>query len=365
MKKLLLITISFIYSSFAISALDCPEVNLYETNKRLNTMPIEFQGDMNTCYAHSLAQNYNMSVAQTSEDKISAYWIAFLHKNKILHWNPKDMDFSMIAWASIDLNKWGKCDYSTLETSINEYKNGANYSHDQFFFLYKYYFKTIKKKDTNNNSEWKNIISLLTKRLKKETKKYTYPWKEIDILKVLNPIRVSSNGKSFFDFLKDTIYAKCIESKTDINYALDVYGIKTETNEDLAIKTGNYLSQGRAISIGHCPDVTYDEGSLGKKNIKIMPRLFKSFSRKCGAHYALLVGSRKNAQNKCEYLVRNSYGKGFWADKSYTCYCEDNNTKQRTNCSKSNFKSTETTVLGCWIDGERLLTNTYELDVII
>ena len=82
MKKLLLVTISFIYSSFAISALDCPEINLYETNKRLNTMPIEFQGDMNTCYAHSLAQNYNMSVAQTSEDKISAYWIAFYIKIK-------------------------------------------------------------------------------------------------------------------------------------------------------------------------------------------------------------------------------------------------------------------------------------------
>jgi hypothetical protein len=218
MKKLLVITISLIYSSFANSALDCPEVNLYETNKRLNTMPIEFQGDMNTCYAHSLAQNYNMSVAQSSEDQISAYWIAFLHKNKVLHWNPKDMDFSMLAWASIDLKKWGKCDYSTLERNINEYKNGTEYSHDQFFFLYKYYFKIIKKQNTEDDSSWNKIISSLTNKLKEETKKYTYPWNESDILKVLNPIRLSSNGKSFFDFLKGSIYANCIESKRDINY---------------------------------------------------------------------------------------------------------------------------------------------------
>jgi hypothetical protein len=365
MKKLILITISVIYSSFSFGALDCPDVNLYETNKRLNSMPIEFQGDMNTCYAHSLAQNYNMSVAQTSEDKISAYWIAFLHKNKNIHWNPKDMDFSMLAWASIDLKKWGKCDYSTLETNINEYKHGTPYSHDQFFFLYKYYFKTIKNKDTNIDSKWKSILSSLIKKLNDETKKYTYPWKKSDLLKVLNPIRVSSNGKSFFDFLKGSIYSNCIATKTDINYSLDVYGLNFETNEDLSTKTGEYLSQGRAISFGHCPDVIYDEGAFNKKNIETKPRLFKSFSKKCGAHYAMLVGSRKNSKNKCEYLVRNSYGKAFWADKSYSCYCEDKVTKERSNCSKSNFRANDTTVLGCWIDAERLLTNTYELDVIL
>lgn len=365
MNKLNIALGTLLLSLSSFASLECEQVNLYEINNKLNDLPIEFQGDMNTCYAHSLAQNYNITKAQHQEDKISAYWIAFLHKNKNIHWNPKDMDYSMLAWASKDLKKWGKCNFSTLEQSIHAYKFQTPYSHDQFFFLYKKYFNVIKKKNTFNNSEWIRIIEQTYSDLMTKTKNFTYPWKKSEIIKVLSPIRLSSNGKTFFNFLSETIFNDCIKTKKEISYNLDAYGMKFESNKSLAKKTSKYLFDNKPISIGHCPDVTYDEGALKKKNIKTMPRIAKSFSKRCGAHYALIVGSRQSSNNKCEYLVRNSYGKGYWADQTYTCFCENKETKERFDCSKLEFDSNKMNVLGCWIDADRLLTNTYELDVIL
>lgn len=361
MKNLTLL-ITLIFSSH-LYALDCSDTNLYDSNPMINNIKIEFQGDMNTCYAHSLAQNYNITKAQDSEDKINAYWVAFIHKNKYLHWNPKDMDFSLLAWAWKDLKKIGKCNYSILENKIAEYKRGTPYNHDQFFFLMKYYFKLNKERKDNSTSEWNKLLTGLIIRLKKETEKFTYPWVLSEIQKVLEPIKEETLDKTFFDYLGESIYADCANQTNPIHEELDIYGMYFDSNDSMAKKSNAYLQKGRPISIGHCPDVTYDPGATNRPDITTKPRLLKSLSTKCGAHYALIVGSRNNDQNKCEYLIRNSYGKGFWADKSITCYCEDNTSKDRFNCRKENFNIEKQTVLGCWINGDKLLTNTYEMDV--
>lgn len=99
MKSIIfLMTLLFSISSFAT----CVDTNLYNHNKKLNSLPIIKQGDMNTCYAHSIAQIYNIQVANTEEEQVSPFWIAFVHKNKLLHWSPKNMDYSIAAWAYKD-----------------------------------------------------------------------------------------------------------------------------------------------------------------------------------------------------------------------------------------------------------------------
>ena len=360
---LLLVFIS-IYLSTAARAEVCPEINLYHSNRALNELKIELQGDMNTCYAHSLAVNYNIRFSTDPSDILEPYWIAFLHKDKYLHWNPKDMDFSFLAWAYKDLKKFGRCENRLVQESILKFKNGTNYTHDQFFFLLKTYFKLKGKKNLNADKYWKTLITNLEKKLKKKTKKFTYPWNKEEILKVLTPIRKTSNKISFFTFLNKNIFKSCIENKFPITKNLFTYGMKNEDNFLLKRRTEGFLKQGKPVSIGHCPDVIYDPGALNKKNLTRMPRLLKALSPKCGAHYAVLVGSR-TSHHKCQYLLRNTYGKGYWADKTFECFCENNKTKRRYNCQKENFNPKTTTVLGCWIDGERLFTNTYELDAFI
>jgi len=60
MKNIIIILLSLLpLASFA-----CVDINLYDTNRKLNELPIIKQGDMATCYAHSIAQLYNIQVAK-------------------------------------------------------------------------------------------------------------------------------------------------------------------------------------------------------------------------------------------------------------------------------------------------------------
>ncbi len=53
--------------------------------------------------------------------------------------------------------------------------------------------------------------------------------------------------------------------------------------------------------------------------------------------------------------------KDFWADGYYSCLCEGQ-TGKRADCTKKQVeKNNGLTVLGCWIDSDKLLSNTYEM----
>jgi hypothetical protein len=357
MKKILiLITLVFSLPTFA-----CLESNLYDNNKKLNSIPITKQGDMNTCYAHSIAQLYNIQVAQNQEQFVSPFWIAFIHKNRLVHWSPKNMDFSIAAWAYKDLRKYGTCNFSIIEDKMHELKRGVPYNHDQFFYMLKHYFKVKFWVGVRSNKRLEYVVEKLFKKLKRKSKKFDYPWFKEDLYTILTPLRAQTSRKRFFNYLKKYVFKNCLDQRRPVRERLVSYGMKNESNDYLEKRTTDYLASGKPVYIGHCPDVVYDVDPRGTKDIKVKPRLLKAISGKCGAHYAVLVGSRKSNQNKCQFLLRNTYGKGFWADGYYSCFCE-NSAGKRADCSKKQVeKNSDLTVLGCWIDSDKLLSNTYEL----
>ena len=132
MRNLLLILSLF---SSQILASVCENINLYEEAQFDRT--IYNQGDMHTCYAHSLSALYSHEYKQS----INPYWIAYIHKDKLLHWNPRNLNFSLLSWSFTDLKKRGNCSPTQLESRLEYLKQGTNYSDDQFFYFVQIYFK--------------------------------------------------------------------------------------------------------------------------------------------------------------------------------------------------------------------------------
>lgn len=244
---------------------------------------------------------------------------------------------------------------------MHELKRGVPYNHDQFLYMLKHYFKVKFWVGVRSDKRFEYVINKLYMKLKKKSKKFDYPWKKEDLYTILQPLRRETSRKRHFKYLKKYVFNNCLNQRRSITKRLISYGMKNESNSYLQKRTADYLSEGKPVYLGHCPDVIYDVDPRTTKDIKIKPRILKAISGKCGAHYSVLVGSRTNSQNKCQFLLRNTYGKGFWADSYYSCLCEDESGK-RADCTKKDFeKNNDLTVLGCWIDSDKLLTNTYEM----
>ena len=201
-------------------------------------------------------------------------------------------------------------------------------------------------------------INRLMKKLPQRSKDdFEIPWKREDLIAILYPIREAAHGKDFFSWLEKGVFKACRESAVfKPTETLISIGRSQEQNDTLAIVTESLIAQKRSVSFGFCGRIFKEP----QRNITITPRLLKAINTNCGAHYVTMVGSRKTG-NSCQYLIRNSFGKGFWAHADYSCYCKDKSTGVNRNCVKSESTNPNLEVLGCWIDKEKLLTNTFDI----
>lgn len=335
----------------------CQEVNFYETHPAINDLPIINQGSLNACYAHILSTVYNLDVAKNTEDQLHPFWVAFVHKNQGLHWQPKKLDYSLLSLAWNDLRKHGTCPHSLVQNRITELKNGAPYSDSQFFYLLDHYFKT-KKNLTKTDLGYHLVLLKLHRKLIKESGgKFEIPWKLEHLYTVLNPIRHQVARQSFFEWMKSSVFKNCSDNASyKPNQTLASTGRSTEKNTELSSIIESLLAKNQSVSVGYCLRMIKDPTFLKD----IQPRVLKLAYLKCGAHYSTLVGSRK-VGNSCEYLLRNSYGKSFWAHESYTCYCKNTSTGENRDCQKSEINDPNLEVLGCWVNSDKLLTNTFDI----
>ena len=327
MRNLFLILSLF---SSQLLASVCENINLYEKAQFDRT--IYNQGDMHTCYAHSLSALYSHEYKQS----INPYWIAYIHKDKLLHWNPRNLNFSLLSWAFTDLKKRGNCSPTQLESRLEYLKQGTNYSDDQFFYFVQIYFKKEQE------------VQKLFNYLKETSKDFEVSWLISDVQKLVKTIE-NSGHKKLFDFFEKEVFSDCSQLSPVTGKLINT-ARGFESNEELQKEIMTQLTQQKAISIGLCPNAAY---KLSNEDIKIKPRILKATKSGCGAHYVNIVGSRES-NNRCEFLIRNSYP-GFWAHESLTCLCERDGTT--FNCQKD----TKDKVLGCWVPSDKVLTNTYDI----
>jgi hypothetical protein len=339
------------------SVLACEDINLFETSSTLRELEIVNQGAMNTCYAHTLAALYNSEFGQIPEKRVDPYWIAFVHKTRWLHWQPRQMDYSLLSLAWSDLKKYGYCDQHYLRSILTHMKRGVNYSDDQFFYLLNHFFKAKTFRDARRERGFQRIINRLMSKLPERSQaEFEIPWSKADLVKILNPLRFETHRKEFFHWLELGVFANCRSNITnEPQHYLTSTGRFHESNDDLANLVEGLLTQSKTISVGYCGKIFQDP----LLEVSATPRLLKAAQVKCGAHYSLIVGSRKQG-TKCQYLVRNSYGTGFWAADDFSCWCRNKLSGKGQHCNRVDNNS-NLEVLGCWIDSHQLLNNTYDL----
>lgn len=83
--------------------------------------------------------------------------------------------------------------------------------------------------------------------------------------------------------------------------------------------------------------------------------VYKNRVKDCGTHGVLAVARRKN-NNRCEYLIRNSWG-STWAPKTLTCACKTPKAYY-PDCSKNKEPGGQKVMVGCWVKEEDLIANT-------
>jgi hypothetical protein len=350
------ILISLLFLSTKLIAA-CLSVNNFDTSDKLRNLKIVNQGDMSTCYAHSLAALYNID--QEHEGKfLHPYWIAYSHKNTNTHWSPKDMDYSLLIWAWADMRKNQMCDFSKVRQIVSDLKNTTLYSDDQLFYLFKAFFKTKDQEDIQTVDTYNLILKETFTQLLENSKGFEIEWTEKDIRKVFDPLQKTIADKKLFEFLEEDVFHACHGHMSNPLNDMQTTAMKAQSNEEVLSSINQELLLGKSMAVGYCSKPVYKNDPRSSADIGHNFRLFKSFSKKCSAHYSLLVGSRKT-KKRCELLVRNSYGEGFWAHESMTCYCENRQTQEKFNCTKK--QSAGHKVLGCWIGKEKLLNNTFDI----
>jgi hypothetical protein len=327
-----------LFLMISIRVFACESVNLYQEN--ILDLDISNQGDMHTCYAHSLSTLYSYE----NNIQVNPYWLAFIHKDRLLHWSPRNLNFSLLSWAFADLKKKGLCSSEKLSSRLNKLKSGINYSDDQYFYFLQAYFL----KEQNHH----NLLSFLIK----ESKDFEVEWKQADINKLVKDIQASGE-KKLFDYLRNEVFVDCFNLES-VHGELASFARGFESNSSLKEEVNRVLEDRKILSIGLCPDGAYKKID-DDYQVKIKPRIFKATKSKCGAHYVNIVGKRKN-KNRCEYLIRNSYP-GFWAHKSFDCFCL-NKQGEKVLCKKGD-KDIQA-VLGCWIPSEKILSNTYDISYL-
>jgi hypothetical protein len=352
--------IYFLLGLFASVSFACEDINFYESKPSIDHVEIVDQADMNTCYAHTLAQMYNID---KSENKpiVHPYWVAFNHKQTYIHWTPRNLDYSLMSWAQRDLKKRDNCSYEHVGEVLTTLKNGVDYSDDQLMYALKYYFKQKRLRRIKIDRVFNNVIHKLTERLQNDSFGFAKPWRQEDLEAIIKPIRANSQGIGMIKFLKRHVFQNCAQNSEVVTDVLSSFGRKFESNDNLGARIERLLAEHKTVGVGYCAKPVY-VNDPNAKDIKRMPRITKATSLKCGAHYSVLVGSRKKGES-CQYLLRNSYGVTQWGHDSLECFCHDTMTNKLVNC-KSNEIADNMRALGCWIDRDKLLNNTYDLSYL-
>jgi hypothetical protein len=344
----------------------CPAVNLYEVPVRpFDRMPIYDQGELSTCYAYTASQLidfWRFKNDPAARDLTSPVWTALVHKVRMpLHWNPDNLDFSRMAWVFKSLEREGICRAEVVDRAIERLRNGNARMQEADLMSF---FQELW-------DEYQNQASILGLNpgaydlayAKISSKPYYADRIENSLVESFRFIDGGSRGKRL-----QTLLARVMNECTGENL-LKVslpdwksIGLGFASNRKIIHKMNEILERGSPLGLGYCSNLL-DEGP-GYRAFRFKPRILGVAFRqaKCGAHYSIVAGQRPRRDGSCEFLIRNTYGTGFWTDH-FSCMCRsrDPSIAGFQDCKASQAERNNQQVVGCWISGQDLANNTYDL----
>ena len=398
----------------------CTYRTVYDSpDSPIHDIPIYDQGNTTLCYAYTAAQmteyylrklgewplagssssgsSNGISNNGSKEHHIPPLWVAVNYKGSRklgIRFRKNNVGNGYIQTALADLGRAGFCDSETYDREISKFKNGISFNDADFLLFFEGFWQRRRNRPDEGYAE--AIRNLLKNRVYGNTVKEMMgheiseedemssqeipgdmtpeipPGIYLDLKQIFETVSEVPfsmiQKKEKMDYLKDVVLASCKGDQiSPANLPKrKAFGLGFGSNSKLKrlIDEKLNLAESEPIGIGYCSRVYSSKPGGAVKRKAFLPRFLRLLNDgACGAHYSMVVGRRPAAGGSCEYLVRNTAGKGFWS-KNRDCLCEKKNGAGYENCRFSSESKTSDRVVGCWVGEEPLLNSTYDLSVM-
>lgn len=351
----LLVFLLAISNSFAKS--NCEEINFYDDPfSPLHQMDVCDQGPLGVCYATSAAQLINYQLGRQKGSKAAAQvavhplWIAYLYKQ-----DEKGFSSGLTDKSANIIRRHGICPAPVVEKSIKDFVGNAWMNGYQLFCL-------IEKFET----EWKGEKEARQAFQSAHRKCMGWSYFNEDIYDKVIDLVTDNKGNiqkpSAFKMAKN-IFNSCYTPGVIQKKNIQRLDAECEwcTDSEIKEKVSEFLKKDKMVGVDYCARVLDNKNYSGLSSgrnayFQLLPRGSKVVDpNKCGNHASVLVGQKK-INNKCHYLLRNS-----WGNRKYqqwpNCVCEEyDGTTVDCQYGKPPYKA-----VSCWVGADELAKNTYRL----
>ena len=324
-----------------------------------------------------------MSHGKASEASISPFWVALNHKNsnhsarRWYHWEPNSLGDSYLLWALQDLRSKRNCSATKIQCAITnlqvEWKLPHRLTSDEFLYMLEKIWPKVGSLSPQNTKAIQSWI-----KSDEELREFDHDlvaenrphlgFIAQSFLKVSELSKARKQYHRVLDFFETAFFKSCPSQSQD---KLEIpkirnYGVGIASDEDITDTMNEWFgpSHPQPLAVGYC-DQVYKHKSISPLTSVIIPRALRIQATGCSAHYSLIVGKRPDTSGKCEYLIRNSYGEGFWTDK-WECLCSNVHTGENEACRANSrhalMPADGQKVLGCWAPQDKLAPYVYDLE---
>lgn len=333
--KVFVLLFHLLFISSQAFAADCSPVNLITSpSSPFTKIPVYDQKDANICYAFSAAQMMNYYLIKTGADRPSVHpvWIAL---NYALGKNRKGLEIGHTKYSIERLSEAFNCDAEIVSKALKSWAGTENIPESRIIaFIEKY-------ADGRNIPESSDpLILSMYSRLRELA---------------LHPVQVV-----------ESILAPVCTKRT----VIPVPKVKKYNHSDLHDDEAyeRFLLQRLStnetpISIAYCSKV-WKEPDYDGIELTFLGKRDK-LKKDCAYHESLVVGKKKTG-DKCQFLVRNTWGdKWKSGNKKWKCLCRDRMSgKFYDDCESSTHPDEQYAVEACWIDSGKLSKNVGVITVI-
>jgi len=346
MITLLLFTLTHLW------AFDCTPVNLItKANSPFNKIPVYDQDGSRICYAYTIAQlvDYKKISEGASDRNVHPLWVA-LSYNLAHGYNSFDYG-GVVNDALLDLLKNGSCPYDKVMDGLKLAIESTNSNEPHFLdFLEEYKKARMESRLDVDRSPITDLLSASANhRMYCATGNHNF----LELSEELKQMDKLTSP----EIIQKLLFPACENQLEKMNFEVETreHGADTVIEDKLQAT----LNSGRPVGISYCTnfftDKTYD-GISEKGLIKKWKR--RHIKEDCHHHASLVVG-RREVENRCEILIRNSWGTGLNPKMGKgKCLCRDKATGAfADNCHEDMVNIQKFTVEGCWYDSKDLARN--------
>lgn len=342
--KVLLMTLLISFGAFAQ---DCTEMNLItEPNSPFNKIPVYDQDGIGICYAYTAAQiiDYYLIKNGRTDRSVHPLWAALKHAEE----RKKDtISSGNIYEAMRQIQKQGNCHYSRVNLSLSEWAKKGNIRESEVINLIEVFAtKLVEKASTKATPLEENELDALIMDTITEHLPFCSPGATLaPLIPELKALSVMNSR----EMLTQLILPACSGNVEKLKFPSLAYEY-SEKKEKVVNEIKKQLSKRQSpIGISYCSKVLYEPSYRGN-----------SKSEDCDYHASIIVGMKK-VNNKCHFLLRNSWGTGFGkATENWKCLCKNRSTGEMVdNCTEATHNNGMFVVEACWIDEDSLGSNTF------